>query len=204
MVYNYITIIRLLYVIIKGVGISMKWDINNIDSIVQFINDQLKLDIPMKEIEEKEFNVNPRVISKRLLRLGYKKINNKYVKDGSITKVIPKCNSFDLDGGKYKDITKVISNKDKDLDIDILIELQNLIGPIKEVIKDYDKLKIENDKRDILDNFKIYKAKNVKQKLFKIDSDILNEWNKFIDKYDEFKVQDLISTALKEFINRYK
>lgn len=204
MVYNYITIIRLLYVIIKGVGISMKWDINNIDSIVQFINDQLKLDIPMKEIEEKEFNVNPRVVSKRLLRLGYKKINNKYVKDGSITKVIPKCNSFDLDGGKYKDITKVISNKDKDLDIDILIELQNLIGPIKEVIKDYDKLKIENDKRDILDNFKIYKAKNVKQKLFKIDSDILNEWNKFIDKYDEFKVQDLISTALKEFINRYK
>ena len=44
----------------------------------------------------------------------------------------------------------------------------------------------------------------VKQKLFKVDIDVLDNWNKFILEHKEYKVQSLISLALQEFIDKYK
>lgn len=41
-------------------------------------------------------------------------------------------------------------------------------------------------------------------KLFKIDVDVINDWENFILNHKEFKVQQLISEALREFIKRYK
>ena len=43
----------------------------------------------------------------------------------------------------------------------------------------------------------------VKQKLFKIDINVLEQWEEFVLNHKEFKVQQLISLALEEFINKY-
>ena len=63
----------------------MEWNKDNIDEIVEFINRELKTGRPMNNIELEEFGVNERVIHKRLLRSGYKKIDNQYYLEDSIT-----------------------------------------------------------------------------------------------------------------------
>jgi c-di-AMP phosphodiesterase-like protein len=76
-----------------------------------------------------------------------------------------------------------------------------LIEPIKEVIQEYNKSKniIEVERVEL----KPPSITEVKQKLFKVDVDILDQWNKFIVEHKEFKVQSLISMALDEFIQKY-
>ena len=91
----------------------MEWDKNNIGDIVGFINRELGTGRPMNNIELEEFGVNERVIHKRLLRIGYKKIDNQYCLEDSIisnitnnTKKINKVN-------KQSNITY---NRDLDMD----------------------------------------------------------------------------------------
>lgn len=69
----------------------MEWNKDNIDEIVEFINRELKTGRPMNNIELEEFGVNERVIHKRLLRIGYKKIDNQYrLQDGIISNITEK------------------------------------------------------------------------------------------------------------------
>lgn len=63
----------------------MEWKKENIVEIVEFINNKLKLGNPMVKIENEYFGENARVIHKRLIRLGYKKINNQYLLKENIT-----------------------------------------------------------------------------------------------------------------------
>ena len=57
----------------------MEWNRNNLIKIVEFINKELNNGKPMVKIEKESFGENERVIHKRLIRLGYKKIDNQYV-----------------------------------------------------------------------------------------------------------------------------
>jgi hypothetical protein len=125
----------------------------------------------MVSIEKEDFNVNERVLHKGLARLEYKKINNQYIKEN----VIQEHNKGITPS--ISEVPRKVSKVDRieALDINILLELQHLIEPIKEV----------------------------KQKLFKIDIDVLSDWEKFVKKNSQFKVQDLISLALEEFIQKY-
>lgn len=52
----------------------MEWNKNNLIKIVEFINNELKSGKPMIKIERETFGENERVIHKRLIKLGYKKI----------------------------------------------------------------------------------------------------------------------------------
>lgn len=168
----------------------MKWDVNNISSIVTYINNQLDLKRTMTDIEKREFNVNPRVIHKRLYRLGYKKINNKYVIDDNktITKVIPNQSS-------------IINTNNFNIDNSKLIELIEMIEPLKEIIQEYNRSKTYVDVDTI--ELRPKAVTEVKQKLFKIDVSVLDKWEEFVSSHKEFKVQQLISLALEEFINKY-
>ena len=68
----------------------MEWNKNNLIKIVEFINNELKSGKPMIKIEKETFGENERVIHKRLIRLGYKKIDNQYVLKDNITSNITK------------------------------------------------------------------------------------------------------------------
>lgn len=56
----------------------MEWS-NKLDEMVQYINIELDKGRSMKDIEINDFGVNERVITKRLARRGYKKINNRFI-----------------------------------------------------------------------------------------------------------------------------
>lgn len=115
----------------------------------------------------------------------------------AITKVIQMYKHSD-----NKPSESVIQKYNKDIDINALKELITLIEPIKEVIQAY------NDSKNIIE---IEKAQlnppnitEVKQKIFKIDIDIIKRWDKFVAEHKEYKVQSLISLALKEFLDKYE
>ena len=204
----------------------MNWDIDNIVNIVEYINNELLNGRTMKDIENNDFEVNERVISKRLVRKGYRKIDNGYHIPGeSITEGIPKYNKDKNNGitkgiPRYnKSITKDIPQQNKsvelisndnligDIDIKAIKELVGLIDPIKEVILKYnqsitnenviDVTPIEiNINRNILNN-------KIKPVGFKVDEVVYEQWKNFTNKFTEIKNQDLIGMALIEFMDKY-
>jgi len=182
----------------------MEWDIENIEEIKEYINSELAKRRTMISIEREEFNVNERVIHKRLLRGGYKKVDNKYVLKDNVVQV------------PHKSITTVIQEPNRALkgnfeesDIKALKELVGLVEPLKDVIQVYNKNMTKEKYIDIepievkIDRKKL--SGNIKATAFRIDENILIAWKDFIEKYDgEYKVQDLVGQALLEFIEKYE
>lgn len=107
-------------------------DINNINEVVEYINAELEKGRSMKEIEQQDFKVNERVISKRLSRRGYKKVDGVFTKDNTsnITKV--ESNNLRVQKPKNEGVVKVKNDIDMDklnllLDnLDSLLELVNI------------------------------------------------------------------------------
>ncbi|MGL5149319.1 MAG: hypothetical protein ACRC7N_01950 [Clostridium sp.] len=182
-------------------------DINtvSIGQLVEYVNQELSKGRTMVDIETNDFNVNERVIAKRLTRRGYKRVENEF-KQG-ITNVIQKDNTFSVI--QKQAVSKVIEpNKNniiqkynKDITEDKLIEIVALIEPIKEMLEEFKRNKNIIDVNTV--ELRPKAIKDVKQKLFKVDTNVLEQWEEFILKHKEFKVQQLISLALEEFIQKY-
>ena len=81
------------------------------------------------------------------------------------------------------------------------MELVDLIEPIKEMLEDYNRNKNIVEVNTV--ELRPKAVTEVKQKLFKIDVNVLEQWEEFVLNHKEFKVQQLISLALEEFINKY-
>lgn len=195
----------------------MEWNVEKIEEIVEFINKELSTGRTMVNIEREEFGENERVIHKRLVRKKYKKINNQYVRieDDSAAnkKTIEKKESKKIK--KNKSLTNVIQptqsfimNGFNESDINSLKELITLVEPLKSVIQEYNK-SITREKYIEAEPIEIHIDRknlsgNVKQIGFRIDETILEEWKEFIKNYDgEYKVQDLVGEALRQFIYKY-
>lgn len=178
----------------------MNIDNMKIEDMIEYINKELSSGRAMKDIEINDFNVNPRVIHKRLDRRGYKKINDNYVKveDKGVIKENKIIKNNSIKSKQIEDIQKY----NNDISIDGLKELIQLIEPIKEVIKEYNRSKSIVEVETV--ELRPKAITEVKQKLFKIDINVLDQWEKFVLEHKEFKVQQLISLALEEFINKYK
>ena len=140
---------------------------------------------------------------------NFLKSNGLVYTDGEVKPIINGNNEIALTKVTQKDNTSnnkppesIIRKHNKDIDMNSLKELINLIEPIKEVIQQYNKSKniIEVEKVEL----KPPSVTEVKQKLFKVDIDVLDKWNNFILEHKEYKVQSLISLALQEFIDKYK
>jgi hypothetical protein len=117
-------------------------------------------------------------------------------KEIAVTKVIQKDKH-----SNNKPPQSVIQSLNKDIDINKISELIDMIDPLKEVIQEYNKNKnIIEIKTPELNPPSITE---VKQKLFKIDIDVLKNWEQFVAEHKQFKVQNLISLALTEFIDKY-
>ena len=171
----------------------------SIDEIIDYINTELNKGRTLKDIEVNDFKVSDRVIAKRLSRKGYKRINNQYVYKSNTNVLKDNLNQSDFSINKPN--TKVLP-KYNNIDFSQITELINLIEPIKEVIKEYERNKNIIEIKNI--ELKPKAVIEVKQKIFKIDIEIANKWDKFILEHREYKVQQLISLALEEFIEKYK
>lgn len=189
----------------------MEWNVEKIEAIVEFINKELSTGRTMVNIEREDFRVNERVIHKRLVRKKYKKINNQYIsiEDDSIEEKESKKSKDN------KSLTNVIQptqslrmNEFNESDINSLKELITLVEPLKGVIQEYNK-SLTSEKYIEVEPIEVHiDRKNlsgiIKQVGFRVDETILEEWKEFIKNYDgEYKVQDLIGEALRQFIHKY-
>ncbi len=193
----------------------MGWKKERIEEIKDYINLELAKGRPMVSIEKEDFEANERVIHKRLVRAGYKKIDNQYILSNDVIQV--SNNSITKDKDKYnKSITTVIQKQEeaiskdfKETDIQALKELISLVEPLKDVIQVYNKSITTEKYIDVepievnIDRSKL--SGNIKATGFRIDESILKQWKEFIKDYNgEYKVQDLVGQALLEFIVKYK
>ena len=166
----------------------------DIEQQVEYINAELSKGRSMKEIEQQDFNVHERVISKRLSRKGYKRVNNQFIKRS--IEVIQEDKCIEITTPKDN-----ILKYNKDINDDKLIELIDMVDTLKEIIEHYNKNKNVIDIE--INELKPKAVTEVKQKLFKVDAEVLKKWEKFVSEHKEFKVQQLISLALEEFIQKY-
>ena len=193
----------------------MEWKKERIEEIKDYINLELAKGRPMVSIEKEDFEANERVIHKRLVRAGYKKIDNQYILSNDVIQV--SNNSITKDKDKHnKSITTVIQKQEeaiskdfKETDIQALKELISLVEPLKDVIQVYNKSITTEKYIDVEPiEIKIDRTKlsgNIKATGFRIDETILDYWREFIKNYNgEYKVQDLVGQALLEFIEKYK
>ena len=182
-------------------------DINtlSIEQLVEYVNQELSNGRTMKDIETNDFNVNDIVIVKRLTRRGYKRIGNEFKQ--SITNVIhtDKESAEKVIKESSKAIAptenKSIQKHNRSISDEKLMELVDLIEPIKEMLENYNRNKNIVEVNTV--ELRPKAVTEVKQKLFKIDINVLEQWEEFVLNHKEFKVQQLISLALEEFINKY-
>lgn len=171
-----------------------------IDKLVQLINLELKKDnsISVNKICNK-IGIKQSTVKTQLRNNGYS--YNAELRQ--YTKDIPKDNDNinEVAVTEIEPKTDDIQRYNKDIDINSLKELIDLIEPIKAIIEEYNKSKTIVEVNPI--QIRPKAIKEVKQKLFKIDVNVLEQWDKFIADHKEFKVQQLISLALEEFINKY-
>ena len=112
-----------------------------------------------------------------------------------------------LDGGSQKkfikktedkkapDKEKSMTNKElKDIDINKLKELIELLEPLKSLVNAPSESK----------GIEVYPIGEVQTKVFKIDTKVLKRWSKFTKAHKEYKVQQLITQALIEFMDNHK
>lgn len=188
----------------------MNYDENNIIEIVEFINGELAKGRSMIDIEKNEFNVNERVITKRLKRKGYVKVNNQFeIKEGSTvkddnvkTRVINSKSSVKLND---KDMTKVISKEPK---VNVSIN-KNDQEKLIYLFDNFDKLKelIETDVKDMTKVINIELEEETDfnfRTTVRVNNVVWNRFKKFIDKHKEFTQKDLLSQAISDFMNRYE
>lgn len=165
----------------------------NIDKLVKYINIELKKN-------------SKATVNKLCDKMGVKQSTFK-------TWVHKAGYKFNVDTRQYtkvsqEDISKEITVQKnniqecyKDININELKELLSLKDDLKELIQQYHKSKNIIDVEAI--ELKVKAVTEVKQRLFKIDVEVLEQWDKFIAEHKEFKVQQLTSLALKEFIDKY-
>lgn len=189
-------------------------DINNIEEVVIYLNSELSKGRTQKDIEINDFKVNERVIAKRLISRGYKKIDNQYIKNSeNEIKVI------NNDVSKYDNSnTKVISNDYKEYDkSDTLVidkkEIQSkIIGlaenydKILEIIRAYDKnndAQYDKGSSDIIIHLPI-ETKTDFRATIRVNNIVWEQFSEFANAHKEFTKRDLISMALKEYIENHK
>lgn len=189
----------------------MEWEVSNINNIVAFINGELASGRAMNDIERVEFNVNDRVIHKRLARLHYKKIDNQYLLNSDVQKNnIPKPKNEEVK--KPKD-NVIIENKIIEMplnsniqmpteifegnNINALFELIHLLEPLKAIVERGNIVEIDK----LEDNIK--PVGDTISKSFRIGADVWSKLEKFLSEHKQYKTQELITLALKEFLDKY-
>ena len=164
----------------------MEWNKDNIDEIVEFINRELESGRPMNNIELEEFGVNERVIHKRLLRIGYKKIDNQYRLEESITSNIT---------NKSKAITKVKNESNITCNSDLDMEKLNLL------LANIDKI-LKLIPTDTTSNITHLKSGSNEVRSLRIDTG-LYEAIKNRASRDNINISAIVHKALEDYLNNY-
>jgi len=204
-------------IILRGDCHMWNGNLDNIEQVEEYINIELKKGRSQKEIEINDFKVNQGVIKNRLNRRGYKKVDNQWVlpdkqyEEGNI-KVISTLNK------KYEDSNAKVFNiqetelKEYDNNNTLVIADEKIKNNLINLSKNYDKIMSivqEYDKKydkgydSMVIELPIETIKDFRTSI-RINNVIWEQFNKFSEEHKEFTKRDLLSMALKEYMDKYK
>ena len=170
----------------------------NIDSKINYINNELNKGLKVIEIRE-SLNVGEKELQKIIKSGGYKynsKIKN-YIK---ITEIVNGYNNNQSVVG-YKSSDIVVSNSEYEKLINTINDIQSMNDKLNEVYNWYElqnkvvekiELRIDPNNNDTV------------TRSFKVYEDVYKDFLKLSKKHSTYKIQDLISQAIKEFVDKYK
>lgn len=174
------------------------------EKMAEYINAELDAGRTMKDIENNDFNVNERVIAKRLRRRGYVKKGNKYVlqedtktSDDKVNQVVIKAD-------------KVLKTRQDDKKNQLVINDKNVMDKVLGLVSNYDKimeLLSRNDKvyDKMYDGIIIELPESEEYRTtIRINKVIYEQFDEFCNENKTFTKKDLLSMALKEYMNKYK
>jgi len=164
----------------------MEWNKNNLINIIEFINNELKSGKPMIKIEREAFGENERVIHKRLIRLGCKKIDNQYVLKNDITSNITK-KRLNKETKDNKNVRTEVKNEKLSLLLDNLDELLLLINKSNTT-------NITSDITDLRSNINDVRS-------FRIDTGIYKMVKKLASESDK-NIGEIINMALEQYLKQ--
>ena len=181
----------------------MEWSVENIENIVDFINLELSKDRTLADIERNEFGVNPSVISKRLGRLNYKRVDNKFIKLNvrhDVRHDVINIEKVDVLGrnNKVMTISDVVTERDNQE------KLINIINRYDDLMKLLDNKNTNNFNSGIVIELPNEEGKKDTRATIRINKVIWERFNKFCDVNKSFSKKELLSQALKEFMERYE
>lgn len=169
------------------------FDSMDISAQVEFINETLKEYGTLTKVCDVE-DLRRSTIRDRFKKYGYELIDGQYTLINSPTEALSMPKNRKVQDSSTNpvngDIMATIKSMQKELNI-LKEEVKNLkkAAPIK-----------SNDDLNIMTFTGVCQNRN-----FRVDSNILKEFNSFCKKkkYSKYKKQDLLSQALKEFIDKY-
>ncbi|MEG2110610.1 hypothetical protein [Clostridium sp.] len=182
----------------------MNWDEKNLDSVIEFINRELRNGRSLADIERNEFGVSPSTISKRLSRRNYKRIDNKFIKldrrhfSRHDVISIEKVDVLENNSNKIMTVDDVVTEKDNQE------KLINIINRYDDLMKLLDNKITNNFRSGIVIELPNEEGKKDTRATVRINKVIWERFNKFCDDNKAFSKKELLSQALKEFIEKYE
>lgn len=169
----------------------------DIENKVKYLNEQLDNGLTVTRIRD-DLHLGEKELQ-RIIKNGGYKYNQKLKNYIRVTEVVNYQNSEVVVGYKSSDI--VVNNDEYQNLINSIKQIQSMSSKLEEVYQWYElqnniiekeQLRIETNTSDTV------------TRSFKVYEDVYAEFTKLCKTYNTYKVQDLISQALKEFCNKYK
>lgn len=179
------------------------------DEQIKWLNDRLSEGYAVSEIRN-ILGIGERALQKHIKSIAYKYDQKQrqyiYQQDKSNTVAIQERKSVAI--AQQKDSSNVLALQMEASDynkfIHILNNFEQLEKQVKELIKQRDReesiIEITPPKLEI----KPMQEGKIISKTYKINSVVVDDFTKFCKDHSSYKVQDIISVALKEFIDKYK
>lgn len=177
---------------------------------VEYINNKLKEGYSLTKIS-KELNVGRSTISERFKKINYiyNKDLNKYVYNDSLTDVEKVVRDVRVkEDITFNDIDEKLnngSNTDVSLINDKVVQ-SNLINLSNEYQILIEMIELYKKNSNILSTQIVIDLETTENTLttFRVNTDVLRQFNEFVDEHKEYKKVDLVSMALKEYMSNHK
>lgn len=176
----------------------------SIEENVQFINEQLSNGLTMLEVEKECYGAMRNAITMKLKRKGYKRSKDGkrlfvLVRDHNNSNNNSNANnsSINNNSGNNSIITKVMISEEE---YKQLLELIEIKEDMKQLLYNCNN---NNSNNNNSSNIDVMVAKDVSLRQMKIDNEVYNKFREFCSNHKQYKYQDLVSTALNEFVEKY-
>lgn len=169
-------------------------DMSIIDQ-VEYINNKLKEYESFNKLCKGE-NLPKSTISERFKKYGYIFVDGAY----RLRQTREEAHTISSNTNVHNSITSPVEANTGDI-IGMIKMLQGELDTLKEEVANLKSAPVKSKIKDIdLTTF----TGTTENRSFRVDSNVLKEFNSFCKKNKKYKKQDLLSQALKEFIDKYK